>query len=293
MPDTDQTSVEEPVVDPTPDPEPASDSNDSTSKTAQPTVEELQAKLNRLENNYKGTFQEWNREKQERERLQNIINERMAAPPPPPPKKDPEYPSDEELAKREHAAIIDGDMPTLASIRKIQREKSTSEAASQLSEMIQTVSNTQRQQSSLSNYLKSRGITDTSSPLYQQVSNRAREIANDQNYSFAHGNMANIVAIAANEVIAKSNHGLQDASDAARDLAANAAVTEPGKNNGKIPGAKPATDKIYLTQLEKDKGVKILMRAYHIGETEATKKYWENLSPEIKEKRKQEGRASA
>jgi len=154
MAENDQTSVEEPVTSLTSDPEPESISDDDASKTAQPTVEELQAKLAeiqsknaRLENNYKGTFSEWNREKQERERLQNLINQRFESKEEV--RKDPEFPSDDELAKREHEAILNGDVASLAAIRKIEREKSKNEAAREVSEMIQGVTTQQNQQSSL------------------------------------------------------------------------------------------------------------------------------------------------
>ena len=298
MAENDKTSVDEPVADPTPDTEPESTSDDSTSETAQPTVEELQQQLNdikakhdRLQSNYQGTYSEWNREKQERERLQTLINERFQQQPAQAKPDEPKFPSDEELAKQYHQAIIDSNYDAMARVTKLQRDKATYEAESRLTEQLNTATQQTRQQQSLAAYLRKQGLTDPKSAMYQQVNERAQSILQDPDYAFAHGNPATAAIIAINEVTVAEKVNKTTAQDAAQLIASDQAQTEPSTGKGNLPGQKTVDNKIYLTETEKAKGVRAIMRMYHIDEKEAQKKYWDNLAPEVKARRQQEKRA--
>jgi len=131
MPDDVQTSNAEPAEKLTSTQEPASSTSDSPPQAAQPTLEEMlsetRAKLERLEQNNKGTFQEWQREKQARENLENQVRQLQSFQQSVQTQQ-PKGMTEEEEEKAYVDALLNQDHARAAEIRRKQRERVIEEA---------------------------------------------------------------------------------------------------------------------------------------------------------------------
>jgi hypothetical protein len=291
------TPSDEPGTIPTSDDGPGPDSGDGSISPPQPTLEEMTARLARMEANVAGRSREAEEERKRRQNLEDQLEtmRRAQQQPVPQPIHHPPEPSDEEMAKALNRAAIDGNDAEMTRILGMQRQKTVRESEQRISAMIGQASAFSQQQQSYTNYLTNTGLKPGSA-LQQKASDIEKEISDDikfngQNsqYWFTGGNQAWIRSIAAERAKSTVSSERGDAQENIRKQTSAGAGTESGaRSNGAPPGKSALTaGKMYLTDEEKRTAVK-----FFGGSPEtAHKKYWEGMDSWKREQRVSAGKA--
>jgi len=288
--DPNLTATTEPADGSTSGEAPDSDSAaDSSTEAPQPTVEEMQERIKRLEANYSGTRKEWEREKSERERLtqQNDYLMRQvqhpAAPQAAAPARGPS-PEYRQVSETFYQAVLDGDKDKMAGIL----EDIGSRPMAQMGQLLQASAQFQFRQQSFNTYLDKRGIKP-GSELHREAQTRIEAAKSNPEYAWATDQNALQAAVVGDLLIERAGN-LGVAKEKARKDQVDAAFTE-GTGKGSLPGKSAGGgEKVHLTQ-EEMKMVRHMQRADGISEEAAKKKYWEHLPPNVRQARKDAGRA--
>jgi len=277
------TAVEEPGAKPTSETAPETAVQSSDSAPAQPTIDELQARLTRLEANVKGRTTELQREREEKERLrQQLDSLTRSRPEPPPPQNagiEPEYENEADVL---YTAVLEGDKKKIAGILKTTRER----PVQQVAQMMQQLAAVQTQQQSLAQYLHDSGMKQGTG-IYNDAMERIEAAKNDPKYAFAGGNPNWLASVIINEMRAEGKKS--EARESVRQDNVDAAAGDVQK--GGAPGAREAkAQKMYFTAAE----TAAIAKFARIDGTDivtAQKKYWNNMDGRVRAARQEAGRA--
>ena len=286
---------------PTSNSEPETDQPDiSVPDGTPPSLDQLQARLKRLEANATGSRKEWEKEKQRAEKAETelqqlryqITQQQMAyqaqqqAARPAAPQGDVYA----DLAKDEYDAIIEGNQAKLAQVRRRHAEIMASESDRRSQESMTRMTMMQQRQQALRNYMGRIGITDESSAAYQRTNKKLMEIAANPEYTMLSGNdPAMMAVIAANEVRAEMEREKAGAKSSARSESVTEGFTEGTRSSGSPPGTKVTSNRIYLNDAEM-KLIRYDMKR-GISEEEAKKRYWNHLPESVRLERLERKRA--
>jgi hypothetical protein len=263
---------------------PEASEQSSTTTPAQPSSDELQARMKRLEDNLKGQAKQTERERAERERLQAQLEYMQRATPPAPQQSHPQQtePEYEQEFDQLYDAVLNQDKKKGAEILKRNAER----PLNRFGQVMQQADFMQRQQASANQYLEGVGLRP-GTPMFDEVNERLRAAQNDPRYAFLGGNQAALAAIITNEVRAdgKKAKAKEEAREDAVDTAAGSAPA------GKQPGT-PTTssNKMYFNAAEQDYIAKLAKRD-NVELAEAKKRYWSRMDAGTKEARQKAGRA--
>ena len=282
------TPAEEPGVIQTSEvgPESEVETQTTTEVGSQP---DLDVRMKRLEANLAGTRKEWEKEKTAREKAeaeaqqyrnwaqqQQMMQQQAMQQ-----QSISSGQSDDDMAKAEYEAIIEGNQGKLAEIRRRQRESMRAEASQQFNQTFQQLAQAAAQQQAMSRYLGKAGAENQ-----PKIDARARQIAVDPEYIQLHGNDPRLIAIiAANEVKAELASSKKEAKESARSDSVDAAYTEGARSNGAKPGGTPMTKSKMVFSAEELRVIQYDMKRRGMTEDEAKKKYWNAMRPEQREGR--------
>ena len=288
MSDDDLTPVDSPSTGDTDGagPETASDVAPG-SDAAEPTVEELKQQNQRLRSNLKGRQQEAERYKSRATELEGLVGsyQRMAPPqpqyqPPPP----PQGPSDEDLARAEHQAILDSKFDVLAEIRRTQRQRTLQEAQQGQVALLTQLGQVAQSNTLTSSYLNRMGITPNSQQD-RAFRSRLEEMRRDPEYLDMANTPNALARLAAAEVRADFAGKTVTVKEKERELSSGEAHTESARpSTASVPGRTVRSEAMYFSEKE----MKLLQYATRSsGKDLATmqKESWAKLAPAEREKR--------
>jgi hypothetical protein len=290
------TPAGEPVADATTsDSGPVADTDTELSINPQPTLEELTARMQRLEGNLKGKSREAEEERQRRQTLERQLDDyhRQREAPPKPVITEA---SDEELAEQLNEATINGDRSKTASILKQIHQKAKRESTAEMTQIVQQATTQSQFQQSYQSYLADAGLKPGTA-LQQRTAQIVQEMQDDikaygasSRYYHMGNNLAWMTSVAVERAKGALGAGKVEATETARRQTSQSAGTESGaRGNGNPPGKSSTTSSvIYLTEKEK-KSARGLYD--NLSAAEAERRIWDGLPDHIKESRQQNRRA--
>lgn len=261
--------------------EPVAASEGDTSSEA-PQTDEKEARLQRLEANLKGREQELARERESRQRMEQMLYQQqqqrqqpVAVP------TETVAQSKRQLAERYQKALLDSDFDTMSAILQSMEDGASAKAQQAIGQALGQVAAMQQRQSALSNYLASRGLpNDPKDQFYKTVQQRVQDAMQDQRYAFCNGDIGVLTAVIVGEVDGDRREKIGSAKETRRSTASGEAFTESGSGgNGALPGKKPAPakDEVWLTDEER-KMVEYASRKDGIPFAEAARNRWNYMS---------------
>jgi len=253
MPDDVQTSNAEPAEKLTSTQEPASSTSDSPPQAAQPTLEEMlsetRAKLERLEQNNKGTFQEWQREKQARENLENQVRQLQSFQQSVQTQQ-PKGMTEEEEEKAYVDALLNQDHARAAEIRRKQRERVIEEANQRFTGYLTQAAQQSGRVNAMGQVLTKMGIS-ANDPVVPKIQERVQQMKQDPAYANAFNNDESLMFLfAAKDVVAEQKLDGKAATEKARQIAVDEAATESSTTGGSGKSQK-STEKMYFNDNER------------------------------------------
>jgi hypothetical protein len=287
MSDDDLTSVEALADGVTAEIEPETASDVAPGSDApEPTVEELRQQNQRLRANLKGRQQEAERYKSRATELEGLVGSYQRMAPPQPQYQPPvqQGPSDEDLARAEHQAILDGKFEVLADIRRAQRNRTLQEAQQGQVALLTQLGQVAQSNTLTSSYLTRMGIVPNSE---QERAFRSRldEMRRDPEFSDLANSPNALARIAAAEVRADFTGRKVTAREKEREDSAAGAHTESARPaTASVPGRAAREQTMYFSEKE----MKLLQYAARSDSKDIVtlqKEAWAKLAPAEREKR--------
>lgn len=255
---------------------------------------ETRTRLQQLENTNKGNYTEWLRAKQENDALraqmgqiqyqQQQLSQQVQR---------PSAPTDEDMAREEQNALIEGNLTKLSEIRRSQRQRAKDEVMQEFSQQLVQASQQSSRYQAVNTILANMGIKDQNDPRIQQIRAKSEEIARNPIYAAIVQNDPNILfTLAAKEVELESKLTAQATTEKARQISVDNAVSETTQGGGK-PGSTKPPEKMYFTP-DEQRAINIIERGSKVSRAEAERRYWSNLrltKPDEVDRRLKERRA--
>lgn len=257
------------------------------SDAAEPTVEELARQNDRLRANLKGRQKETERWKTRAGELEGVVGSYQRMTPQQQLQYQPQVPqgpSDEDLAKAEHQAILDGRFDTLAEIRRAQRQRTLQEAQQGQVALLTQLGQAAQSNTLTSSYLSRMGIAPNTEQD-RAFRSRLEEMRRDPEYADMAQNSNALARLAAAEVSRDFTGRKSSAKERDREDSAADAHTESARSStAAVPGRTIREPNMYFTDQEA-KYIAYIARQSGKREDEIRKETWARLGPAEKEKR--------